>query len=160
METNFEAKTDKFVLQPVRLRGHHFLCLLTYKGLGYTPAFVQNLTEIVEAINAVRPVVLAYGPDDICKALTQEDRAQCGHDCETASVYWRDEEAVQATAPLIDQPMDAPFTLDLETVERLRQAFAEGTTRAGCARCPWTKTCDGIAEAGFEGTVLFPPGGR
>ena len=35
---------------PVRLRGHHFLCILTYRGHGYTPSFVANMTEIVADI--------------------------------------------------------------------------------------------------------------
>ena len=54
----------------MRLRGHHFLCLLTYKGLGYTPAFVENMTAIATRINAGAKVILHPGPDDICAALT------------------------------------------------------------------------------------------
>ncbi|OWU61413.1 2Fe-2S ferredoxin, partial [Staphylococcus aureus] len=26
----------------IRLRGHHLLCMLTYVGKGYSPAFVEN----------------------------------------------------------------------------------------------------------------------
>ena len=156
MKTVFDVEGCGNGKAPVRLRGHHFLCLLTYKGLGYTPGFVENMTAIAEAINGGTPVVLTHGPDDICNALDAEDRALCGHDCEKASVYWRDEEAVLATRPLMEASMDEPFVLDVETVKHLRGAFRDGTTRNGCEGCKWKPVCDAIAEEGFAGAVLFP----
>jgi hypothetical protein len=35
----------------IELRGHHLLCILTYMGKGYTPAFVENYDAIVAQIN-------------------------------------------------------------------------------------------------------------
>ena len=35
----------------VRLRGHHLLCLLTYKGLGYSPEFVAGMTARVTTVH-------------------------------------------------------------------------------------------------------------
>jgi hypothetical protein len=87
--------SDQTKMVPVRLRGHHFLCLLTYKGLGYTSAFVENMSAIVAAINAGRPVMLVKGADDICNALSAADRVACDHDCMTADVAKCDEQAMQ-----------------------------------------------------------------
>ena len=57
----------------VRLRGHHLLCLLAYKGEGYSPAFIANLDRIAARLTAGEDAVLVDGPDDICAplALTQ-----------------------------------------------------------------------------------------
>ncbi|MCO6186867.1 DUF1284 domain-containing protein [Rhizobium sp. L1K21] len=156
METEFAAQTGANAPGTIRLRGHHFLCLLTYKGLGYTPAFVKNLSRIAQAINDGTPVMLAQGPDDICNGLSLEDRLRCGHDCEKESVYRRDAQAIAATAPLLDLNMNAPFILTANAVKTLRAAFASGQTRAGCVGCPWVQTCDNIAADGFAGTILLP----
>ncbi len=87
--------------QPVRLRGHHFLCLLTYKGLGYTPAFVENMTAVATRINAGAKVILHPGPDDICAALTPADRAACNHDCAKPETEALDDMAEKATVAVL-----------------------------------------------------------
>ena len=34
----------------VRLRAHHLLCLLTYVGKGYSPAFTANYDKMVKRL--------------------------------------------------------------------------------------------------------------
>ncbi len=149
-----DAKSE---MVPVRLRGHHFLCLLTYKGYGYTPDFVKNMTRIVERVQAGCAVELTEGPDDICRGLTPEDRVSCDHDCTRVTVTGRDEKAIAATAALIGFPLDSPFVLTRGMVGALRAAFATGASRAGCVGCTWESICTDIAHASFAGTILFAP---
>lgn len=139
---------------PVRLRGHHFLCLLTYKGLGYTPAFVDNMTAIANRINAGAKVILHAGPDDICAALTPADRAACNHDCAKPETAALDDMAERATIAVLGHGLSEPFTLDTEKVAKLRAAFLTGESRSACGLCRWRAVCDEIAGSGFAETLL------
>lgn len=142
---------------PVRLRGHHFLCILTYRGYGYTPAFVENMTALVERIALGAPVTLVEGPDDICNGFTAECRVVCDHDCSTPSTVEIDSLALEAVAAMIPLDAGAPFVLGREHVAQLREAFASGAIRRACERCSWRDFCSEIAAEGFAGTKLFGP---
>jgi hypothetical protein len=141
---------------PVRLRGHHFLCMLTYKGLGYTPDFVANMTALIADISAGRPVMLIEGPDDICQGLDAEGRLVCDHDCSKAETRDLDHLAVKEVSVLLGHALDAPFRLSAKKVAAMRAAFAAGSIRSGCAECPWHDTCDAIVDNGFQDTKLQP----
>lgn len=136
----------------VRLRGHHLLCLLTYVGKGYTPAFVANYQRIVVRLNAGEPVELVEGPDDICRPMLGD----AGHHCFNASVALRDGQALADVAALLGQPLAAgqPLWLDPARLAALRVAFAAGTIRTACAGCQWSGLCTEIAASGFAGVRL------
>ncbi len=143
-------------MMPVRLRGHHFLCILTYKGLGYTPDFVANMTALVSDMSAGRPVVLMSGPDDICGGLDDEGRALCQHDCAMPETLDLDDIAVSQVSALLGHSLNQPFVLSTAKVAALRHAFGESTIRSGCVRCPWHDVCDAIVDSGYEDTKLQP----
>jgi hypothetical protein len=142
---------------PVQLRGHHFLCILTYRGYGYTPAFVENMTDIVAAIGRGRPVRLVSGPDAICGGLTAEDRHACNHDCGKAETMELDRLAVEEVGDLLGLDLSGRIEIDQSMVARLREAFAARSVRSACRRCPWSDFCTEIAAESFAGTKLFPP---
>ncbi len=50
------------------LRAHHLICLLGFRGLGYSPEFLQDMTKIVfELLSCPETLIeVVYGPDDIC----------------------------------------------------------------------------------------------
>jgi len=142
---------------PVRLRGHHFLCILTYRGYGYTPDFVANMTGIVADIGRGRPIQLIEGPDEICGGLTAEDRRACNHDCARAETLELDRLAVTEVGDLLGTDFSGLIEIDREAVSRLRVAFAARSIRSACRRCPWSEFCTEIAAEGFAETKLFPP---
>lgn len=142
---------------PVRLRGHHFLCILTYRGYGYTPAFVANMTDIVADIASGRPVLLIEGPDAICGGLTPDDRRACNHDCGNAETMELDRLAVREVGDLLGIDFMGFIEIDRTKIAKLRIAFAERTIRSACRRCPWSDFCDEIAVEAFAETKLFPP---
>jgi uncharacterized protein len=144
--------------QPLRLRGHHFLCILTYRGFGYTPAFVVNMTAKMAEIVAGRPVELVIGPDEICHGFTQACRAMSAHDCSLASTLDMDQAAIAALALLLPElQVGQSLILDTVRIAALRAAFADGSIRKACADCSWRHFCTAIAEEGFVGTKLFAP---
>lgn len=135
----------------VRLRAHHLLCMLTYVGKGYTPAFTAGYDVVVARLNAGEDAVLVEGPDDICAPMLA-----CGHHCLNASVAERDRQAAEAVAGLLGRPLDAgtALTLDEAAVRLMRAAFAVKTTRQACTGCEWSALCTAIARSGFVETRL------
>ena len=142
---------------PVRLRGHHFLCVLTYRGKGYTESFVARMSEIVEAIAAGRQVILEQGPDDICAGLTEKCRIDIQHDCYAADIRRLDALAVEAVRGVLGRDLSKAQRLSKADIATLRRAYANGSIRAACAGCSWHDFCDQIVAEGFAGTKLHPP---
>lgn len=136
----------------VRLRAHHLLCMLTYVGKGYTPAFCVNYDEIAARLTHGEEIEIVAGPDDVCAPLLSADAPHCHNE----SVLLRDAEAAASVSELTGRPI-APghrFALDAGMLVRFRAAFAAGTTRTACGGCEWSGLCDSVASGGFQGTRL------
>lgn len=137
----------------VRLRPHHFLCLLTYVGKGYTPAFVENYDRIAERLSGGEDVLVVDGPDDICAALLCEPDAHCFRD----SVRLRDAQAAFDVGELLDTPASAGTRMELSAalLARMRKAFAQGIQRKACRGCEWFDLCSDIAAGDYGGVRLM-----
>ncbi|MGR3762685.1 DUF1284 domain-containing protein [Rossellomorea sp. NS-SX7] len=62
------------------LRGHHLLCTHGFKGMGYSPEFVEVMTEIVEDIRneeADFPIQVVQGFDYACQACPHRGKTEC-----------------------------------------------------------------------------------
>ena len=136
----------------VALRPHHLLCLLTYVGKGYSPAFTENYDAIALRLTQGEGVVLVAGPDDICQPLLGEAEPHCHRD----SVVERDRLATRDLEALLGRPLKAGAELSLppHLLDRMREAFARGETREACLGCEWHSLCTGIAGAGFAGVKV------
>lgn len=141
----------------VRLRGHHLLCMLTYVGKGYTPAFSANFDRIARRLSEGEDVLLVQGPDDICAPMA----FACGAHCPSDSVRRRDGEALAAAGRvlgLVLQP-GGRFCLTSPMVACMRLAFAaaragEAGLRRACGGCEWADLCTDIAGSGYPGARL------
>ena len=138
----------------VQLRPHHLLCLLTYVGRGYDPAFTANFDAIARRIVSGDTVLVVDGPDDVCAPLLGREHAHCSR----ASVRARDALAADEIGRLIGRPVSSGARIDLtaDFLRRLRQAFASGRVRTACAGCEWSELCSAVAGTGFDGTRVHP----
>lgn len=136
----------------IRLRPHHLLCMLTYVGKGYSPAFVATYDALVERIGRGEPLTIVAGPDDICAPLAVD----CGAHCHRASVTRRDRQAAHDVGVHLgmDIEPDATLRLDTERLSSLRAAFWTGRIRAACTGCEWTDLCTSVADDGYRGVRL------
>lgn len=136
----------------VALRPHHLLCLLTFAGRGYNPAFTANLEAVAARIGQGAPIVIVDGPDDICAPLLADRTAHCRH----ADVVARDRRAARDVEAVLGHPVEAGVTLafDRATIARMRAAFAGGRLRSGCAGCGWGAFCSSLAADGFRAVRL------
>jgi hypothetical protein len=138
----------------IRLRPHHLLCMLTFAGKGYTPAFVANFEQVVDRIaTGDEAIEIVEGPDDICAAVLTERDCHCHN----PSVILRDRQAAEAISDLFSLPIRAGTSLlpDQTLLHVLREAFVTGTIREACGGCQWKPICDAIAEGGFVETWLL-----
>lgn len=139
----------------VSLRPHHLLCILTYLGKGYTPAFVSNYSKIIRILNKGAMISLVFGPDDICQPMLNE--AECH--CHNESVRQRDAQAAADIGELLQGNALAPgpIALSADHIARLRHSFQSGTIRSACRGCEWFDLCTEIAQNDFRGCRLRPP---
>lgn len=49
-----------------KLRPHHGLCIHFFRGQGYSQAFVDNMTEIVQTLEKNPTIQLVAGADSLC----------------------------------------------------------------------------------------------
>jgi hypothetical protein len=63
----------------IAFRPHHFLCTLGFRGSGYSPHFVKNYTQIVEALQRDEelPIQVIEGADSICAACPHQSIEGC-----------------------------------------------------------------------------------
>lgn len=136
----------------VRLRAHHLLCMLTYVGRGYSPAFVENYDAVVARLAQGEPIRLVAGPDDICAPIQDIATAHCHNE----SVVERDRLALVSVGHLVGLAVDLAreFSLGAAMLAQFRDAFDRGQSRAACAGCEWSDLCDHVSQAGYPGAVL------
>ncbi len=60
-------------------RPHHFMCTLGFQGMGYSPEFIQNYTQLIQIIqeNEDLPIEVVKNTDSICKPCPHRRGAKC-----------------------------------------------------------------------------------
>ena len=132
---------------PPWLRGHHFICLQFFRGEGYSSAFVDNLTAVIDRATS-QHAVLVDSADDVCAACP-------GLAADGTCI---DPNAGEAEVRRLDRL--AWGILGIEPGSRLslteaRELLAADAIGAGawrfeaCAGCAWEHVC----EAGWGSLV-------
>lgn len=136
----------------VQLRAHHLLCMLTFVGEGYTPAFTANYHRIAKRLSAGEEIEIVSGPDDICAPLLKEASAHCLRPGPKA----RDAAAAKAVGRLLGMAVGqgTRISLDEGLLHRLRQSFAADEIRGACEGCEWSELCSSIACGGFKDVLV------
>ncbi|MFG1495597.1 DUF1284 domain-containing protein [Saccharospirillum sp. HFRX-1] len=139
----------------IELRGHHLLCMLTHKGLGYSDEFCRNYDAIIARLNQGEAIELIRGPDQICQPLLCVAEGNCAH-CHHARIHRRDALAMRAVSETLGIAVEVgqQLALDQTAIAALRQAFAQGQLRSGCFDCEWHELCTDIAANDYDGTLL------
>ncbi|WP_284641352.1 DUF1284 domain-containing protein [Paenibacillus silviterrae] len=124
----------------VRLRGHHLLCLLGYRGMGYSKAYTENMTAVYGRLrdNPSTSVTIVEGVDDLCSCFPSDQEYHC------------DREGVFRHDRLVLDHLGLSFgdTLAWEQLlERIRRWVAPERIGEWCAGCRWRSY--GVCEAGL-----------
>ena len=130
----------------LRIRAHHLLCMMGFRGLGYSPEFVENMQLVVASFFSApgMDTELAAGADDICSACPNLHDGACHADEDSErNVAARDEAVLRRLGLSAGGRMDSPALTRL-VVERIDDsALAEI-----CAGCQWLPL--GHCEAGLR----------
>lgn len=62
------------------LRGHHVLCVHGFQGMGYSPGFIEKMTEIVGEIRdegVTFPIQVVNGFDECCDVCPHQGAVGC-----------------------------------------------------------------------------------
>jgi hypothetical protein len=121
---------------PLRIRGHHLLCALGFRGRGYSEAFVANMDRIVRRMRA-RPrsrLVLLDSADSICAACPnlRADGA-CRNEKASARVRAKDRAILRRLGLKPGTAISAAAAY-----KRVRQTITPALlTGKLCAKCRW-----------------------
>ncbi len=142
----------------IRLRGHHLLCMLTYIGEGYSPAFIENYNKIAGQLSRNATIEIVEGPDDICGPNLGKPECHCYK----ISILSRDRLAVADIANLLNLPLEigSRLTLTQEILSVLREAYTRNGIRQICSKCSWKLLCDKVSANGTYENVkvkISPP---
>ncbi len=66
------------MLYKFKLRPHHGLCIGFFQGKGYSPAFVDNMKNIISELNSSDPMImLTLTGDSVCSCCPQMSDGSC-----------------------------------------------------------------------------------
>lgn len=122
----------------IRLRGHHLLCLLGYRGMGYSADFCVNMTAIYETLRT-KPeteVEIISGPDDVCRAYPPDKTNHC-----EGTVYQQDA-AILTKLGLAPNDRNSWHNICSRVAEKMIPSDISHL----CASCPWEKY--GVCQEG------------
>lgn len=119
----------------LRVRGHHLLCILGFRGLGYSAEFVANMRAVVAAFLSVpAPIVeVVIEPDSVCHACPHLSGDACARrDFSEQRVRAKDEKVLMTLGlePGCRLPASDLLALVAERVE-------PRTLESLCAQCSW-----------------------
>lgn len=118
-------------MMAIRLRGHHLLCLLGFRGMGYSVDFCANMTAIYETLRKEpqTEVEIITGPDDVCRAYPPDKANHC-----EGTVYGLDE-AVLKKLGLLAGTKESWSSL----CSRVAASMVPEDISRLCTTCPWEK---------------------
>lgn len=125
------------------------LCLLGYRGKGYSESFCENMTEIYEKLR-LHPetlVEIIEGPDDICRAYPADQHSHC----EDPSVFDKDGEILRLLGAQIGDK--ASWSVICEAVKESVQPGDIGVICSNCRWEPYGLCKEGVSHIHGDGTL-------
>ncbi|WP_219837829.1 DUF1284 domain-containing protein [Paenibacillus sp. R14(2021)] len=125
----------------IGLRGHHLLCLLGFRGMGYSAEFAANMTKVYNELRErpETPITIIAGPDDLCACFPADAEPHCHN----ASVASQDARVLEKLGYEVGLTM--PWSA---VIERVRHQVEPEAINEMCVTCQWRTY--GVCEAGVR----------
>ncbi|MCL0077143.1 DUF1284 domain-containing protein [Dehalococcoidia bacterium] len=68
---------------PLKIRAHHLLCLLGFRGLGYNQEFITKMRKVVEKLDSNSTITLVVECDIICSSCPHHKGSKCLKDADS-----------------------------------------------------------------------------
>jgi hypothetical protein len=125
---------------PIKLRGHHFICLHFFTGKGYNPEFIENLKEILLRTQSGENLEVCSGVDDVCNMCPFLKDRKCSHYKHAESeIQKMDRDAMEFLR--IQLAMKVTW-FDIE--KRVKGIFKKWAAKY-CENCNWQSVCEKTA---------------
>lgn len=123
----------------IELRGHHLLCLLGFRGMGYSEGFARNMRRVYETLRREPEtlVEIVAGADEICRAFPCDQPNHCGD----AGVTVRDDTVLRHLQLATGDRL--PWR---QIQERIANQVRPAHLLEWCDGCPWLPY--GVCEQG------------
>ncbi|EKE10358.1 MAG: hypothetical protein ACD_16C00049G0002 [uncultured bacterium] len=123
-------------------RPHHFLCTLGFEGMGYSPEFVENYTEINDTLqnNEEHPIQVSSGSDSICAVCPHHKEGMCGTEEKIRALDERHCQALELS------PGDVLTWA--EAKQRIKDKMTLEAFHVACRGCQWKEL--GLCEKALK----------
>ena len=131
----------------MRLRAHHLLCILGFRGLGYDEKFIQGMERVIQKIkeNSDLKIKLIEECDNICSACPFNIDGLCENEAVGG------EEAVRRkdreVAERLELKEGEGYSIK-EILNLIKKKIKPGDLPAICGDCPWLEM--GYCEEGLS----------
>jgi hypothetical protein len=120
---------------PLKIRSHHLLCILGFRGLGYSEEFVSNMRRVVGELRSdpTFPITLVVGCDAICVSCPHNKEGKCLRSANSeVDVPLQDLDLLKRLGLEAGSQMPAG-----EAWEEVRERLAPGDLAEICGDCEW-----------------------
>ena len=120
----------------MKLRGHHLVCLLGFRGLGYSPEFVANMDGIAERLRSFPETLIEIvrQPDDVCSPCPFLGERGCQDKGPGSEERKRDQDKAVMDRLNIKAGERVSW---LEVRERMRSSISPEDLKEICQDCEW-----------------------
>ncbi len=131
----------------MRLRAHHLLCILGFRGLGYDEKFIKGMEMVIQKIkkNPDLKIRLTEGCDDICSACPFNIEGFCGNEAVGG------EEAVRRKDREVGERLELGARKEYgirRILNLIKKKIKPGDLSDICGDCPWLEM--GYCEEGLR----------
>jgi hypothetical protein len=123
--------------KPIKLRGHHLICLHFFHGEGYSPEFITNLRELIRRAIAGDEITVQSGPDDVCEMCSYLRGGKCSYG-KGADAEIRE---MDGTALALLQVKIGSRVKWSDMKEKTPDIFSRWS-QAYCTMCDWRNACE------------------
>jgi len=125
---------------PIKLRGHHLICLHFFTGEGYNPEFIENLQKILIKAQSGEEVEVCSGVDDVCTMCPFVKERRCNYDKHAENEIQKMDRSAMKLLRI--EPGMKVLWFDMR--ERLKGMLRTWMTDY-CRNCNWRKVCEKTA---------------
>ena len=125
---------------PIKLRGHHLICLHFFTGKGYNPEFIENLEQIVTRATSGEEIEVCSGVDDVCSVCPFLKERRCHYDTHAENEIQKMDR--DSTKLLRIEPGMKVLWIDMrDKVKRILRIWKSDY----CKHCNWQQVCETTA---------------
>ena len=135
---------------PLEIRAHHLLCLLGFRGLGYSPEFVEKMGKVARELlsDATCPITVSAECDVICASCPHKKGNKCRKKADSESKVRAKDLAVLSR---LGFEIGAQMAVG-SVWSRIKEKLTTKDIAELCRRCQWRSL--GYCAEGLEKLVI------